>query len=240
MQGTWAGNMITQAVADTLNLKFYIGESDENFMEITSVEPANARANWRLEYIGHKGQRHSVLTCPVISGRSLNGVSNSTNDFNEFENNSNTEYIINTQKIHVDNAHYELISYPYCYNTNGIELIVMRFLNLPRITLVVLCCSLIVPQEHLCRKLLELLNSNLRTLVLVCLWVTSKEYLFKINLQGIIINKKVSSATTNSKTCIDLIFTNLPETQISFLIIETHFSDHWGVCALTNCFWMYM
>lgn len=98
MQGTWAGNMITQAVADTLNLKFYIGESDENFMEITSVEPANARANWRLEYIGHKGQRHSVLTCPVISGRSLNGVSNSTNDFNEFENNSNTEYIINTQK----------------------------------------------------------------------------------------------------------------------------------------------
>lgn len=240
MQGTWAGNMITQAVADTLNLKFYIGESDENFMEITSVEPANARANWRLEYIGHKGQTHSVLTCPVISGRSLNGVSNSTNDFNEFENNSNTEYIINTQKIHVDNAHDELISYPYCYNTNGIELIVMRFLNLPRITLVVLCCSLIVPQEHLCLKLLELLNSNLRTLVLVCLWVTSKEYLFKINLQGIIINKKVSSATTNSKTCIDLIFKNLPETQSSFLILETHFSDHWGVCALTNCFWMYM
>lgn len=113
MQGTWAGNMITQAVADTLNLKFYIGESDENFMEITLVEPANARANWRLEYIGHKGQTHSVLTCPVISGRSLNGVSNSTNDFNEFENNSNTEYIINTQKIHVDNARYELISYPY-------------------------------------------------------------------------------------------------------------------------------
>ena len=99
----------------------------------------------------------------------------------------------------------------------------MRFLNLPRITLVVLCCSLIVPQEHLCLKLLELLNSNLRTLVLVCLWVTSKEYLFKINLQGIIINKKVSSATTNSKTCIELIFTNLPETQISFLILETHF-----------------
>ena len=45
MQGTWAGNMITQAVADTLNLKIYIGESDENFMEITLVEPANARAN---------------------------------------------------------------------------------------------------------------------------------------------------------------------------------------------------
>lgn len=42
MQGTWAGNMITQAVADTLNLKIYIGESDENFMEITLVEPANA------------------------------------------------------------------------------------------------------------------------------------------------------------------------------------------------------
>ena len=74
------------------------------------------------------------------------------------------------------------------------------------------------------------------SIVLVCLWVTSKEYLFKINLQGIIINKKVSSATTNSKTCIELIFTNLPETQISFLILETHFSDHWGVCALTNCF----
>ena len=29
--------MITQAVADTLNLKIYIGESNENFMEITLV-----------------------------------------------------------------------------------------------------------------------------------------------------------------------------------------------------------
>ena len=29
--------MITQAVADTLNLKIYIGESNDNFMEITLV-----------------------------------------------------------------------------------------------------------------------------------------------------------------------------------------------------------
>ena len=46
----------------------------------------------------------------------------------------------------------------------------------------------------------------------------------------------VSCYTTDSKTCIDHIFTNLPESQIKMHILETYFSDHKAVCALVNCF----
>ena len=107
VQGTWADHfIIIQAVADALNLRINIIESDENFTEITLVEPANAIANPRSIYIyvGHIGHLHYVSTCLGIPERSSNGLSNSSNDFHEFENSSNTESSINTQEIDVDSV----------------------------------------------------------------------------------------------------------------------------------------
>jgi hypothetical protein len=46
----------------------------------------------------------------------------------------------------------------------------------------------------------------------------------------------VSNVTTNNRTLIDHIYTNLPESQVSSHILETYFSDHKAVCALINCF----
>ena len=46
----------------------------------------------------------------------------------------------------------------------------------------------------------------------------------------------VSSSTTDSNTCIDHIYTYLPEAQAHFQILETYFSDHKAICALINCF----
>lgn len=60
MQGTWAGNIVIQALADAMNLKIYIIESDENFREVTLAEPANAVENPKLIYIGHIGQVHYI------------------------------------------------------------------------------------------------------------------------------------------------------------------------------------
>lgn len=45
MQGSWADNIVIQAVADVMNAKIYILESDENFSDVTLVEPANTAEN---------------------------------------------------------------------------------------------------------------------------------------------------------------------------------------------------
>ena len=54
MQGTWADNIIIQAVADAMNLIIHIVESNENFIEITVVEAANVIQNPRSIYMSHK------------------------------------------------------------------------------------------------------------------------------------------------------------------------------------------
>ena len=46
----------------------------------------------------------------------------------------------------------------------------------------------------------------------------------------------VSNVTTDNRTLIDHIYTNLPESQVSSDILETYFSDHKAVCTLINCF----
>ena len=63
LRGTWANHIITQAVADAMNLKIHIIESDSNYREITLVQPANATSDIRSIYIGHMGQMHYVSTC---------------------------------------------------------------------------------------------------------------------------------------------------------------------------------
>ena len=62
VQETWAGNIIIQAVADAMNFKIYIIESDKNFRDLTIVEPANTVENPQSIYIRHIGQvqHHAV------------------------------------------------------------------------------------------------------------------------------------------------------------------------------------
>ena len=46
----------------------------------------------------------------------------------------------------------------------------------------------------------------------------------------------VSYPTTNRRTCIDHIYTNIPESQVQTYPLETYFTDHKAVTALINCF----
>ena len=44
----------------------------------------------------------------------------------------------------------------------------------------------------------------------------------------------VTCCTTDNKTCIDLIFTNIQHIKVH--ILETYFTDHKSVCALIESF----
>ena len=69
MQGTWTDNIIIQAVADAMNLKIYIIESDKNFRGLTIVEPANTLENPQSIYRGHIGQVHCLLMFGVMQSK---------------------------------------------------------------------------------------------------------------------------------------------------------------------------
>ena len=69
MQGTWADNIVIQAVADVMNLKIYIIESDENFRDVTIVEPANTVENPQSVYIGHIGEVHCLLVFSIVHSK---------------------------------------------------------------------------------------------------------------------------------------------------------------------------
>lgn len=51
--GTWADHIIIQAVAESINLRIHIIESNPNFTEITLDE-----ANPRYNFIGHIDELH--------------------------------------------------------------------------------------------------------------------------------------------------------------------------------------
>ena len=74
MQGTWADNIVIQAVADSMNLKIYIIESDDNSRDVTIVEPANTVENPQSIYIGHIGQVHYVSSCSALCSQNSNEI----------------------------------------------------------------------------------------------------------------------------------------------------------------------
>ena len=52
LEGTWADHIIIQAVANAMNLKIHIIESNENFADVTIVEPSDSQ-NVISIFIGH-------------------------------------------------------------------------------------------------------------------------------------------------------------------------------------------
>ena len=74
MQGTWADNIIIQAVADAINLKIYIIESDDNFRDLTIIEPANTVENPQSIYIGYISQVHYVSSFSALCSQNSNEI----------------------------------------------------------------------------------------------------------------------------------------------------------------------
>ena len=79
--GTWSDHLVIQAVADKLNLRIYIIESDENFAAFNVVEAVNGPQQPSVVYIGRIGEYHYVSTkeCNEISNsEQLNKIANLT------------------------------------------------------------------------------------------------------------------------------------------------------------------
>lgn len=55
--------MVIQAVADSFHLRINIVESNEQFLEVTVIQPIDATIqNVRSMYLGHIGEVHYVST----------------------------------------------------------------------------------------------------------------------------------------------------------------------------------
>ena len=61
LEGTWADHILIQAVANAMNLKIHIIESNENFADVTIVEPSDSQ-NVISIFIGHYDEMHYVST----------------------------------------------------------------------------------------------------------------------------------------------------------------------------------
>ena len=70
-QGTWADNLIIQAVADALNLKIIIIESDPSFADFNIIEATNPHQECVTVYVGYIGEVHYVSTKKCISNQTV-------------------------------------------------------------------------------------------------------------------------------------------------------------------------
>ena len=66
-QGTWADNIIIQAVANSLNVTINIIESNANFSPVTVINPVNTYGQTTNIYIGHIQEYHYVSTTSALS-----------------------------------------------------------------------------------------------------------------------------------------------------------------------------
>ena len=111
--------------------------------------------------------------------------------------------------------------YPYCCNINGVEITVLRFVNLPHVTNIGVYRSPRVPLRELCVALSELLDQPLsHTNIFVgdfnvnwCI-ETERAPLYDLFARNNY-RQLVSCCTTDSKTCIDHVYTNLPATHVN-------------------------
>ena len=129
--------------------------------------------------------------------------------------------------------------YPYCHNINGIEITIVRVMPLPHVTIIGVYRSPKVPVRQMCTALREVLNMQPSTAFNVCIgdfnvnWLNESDRLPLSNLfiRDYNYRQLISHYTTDNRTCIDHIYTNLPDQNITSQVLETYFSDHKPVCA---------
>ena len=101
IQGTWAGALIIQAVADALNVTIQIAESNQVFAPLTTVYPYQERNTSSIIShagytstitIGHIDECHYVSTTALQSNASISMCNELTND---------TQSSINKHYVHI-------------------------------------------------------------------------------------------------------------------------------------------
>ncbi|XP_078368705.1 ATP-dependent DNA helicase Pif1-like [Oculina patagonica] len=123
--------------------------------------------------------------------------------------------------------------YPYCQNSNGIEVTVLKITALQQLTVIGVYRSPKVPITQLCRTLRPLLSEHSHTFNIVLgdfnvNWIneTERRPLYNLFITEFNYSQLISSYTTDNKTAIDHIYTNITDCPIASGTLETYFSDH--------------
>lgn len=133
--------------------------------------------------------------------------------------------------------------YPYCSNRNIAEITLLRFMMIPHVTIVAVYRSPSVSIREASGAIEETFNSlptqfNIFMGAFNVNWLSDSRrtplYNFFIRDNGY--RQLVFCSNTDSNTCIDHIYTNLPEAQAHFQTLQTYFSDYKAIWALRNCF----
>ena len=93
-QGTWADNVIIQAIADALNLKIIIIESDPNCATFNTIKATNPQQECVAVYIGHIGEVYYMSTKKCTSNQTVEQTrKDSNNDVSSSDSFLNCEHI---------------------------------------------------------------------------------------------------------------------------------------------------
>ena len=136
-----------------------------------------------------------------------------------------------------------LPGYPRKHNIHGIEITIVKAMIFPHVTIIGIYRPPRISVQHLLAAVNEVLNLctsqyNIFIGDLNINWLdeAARSPLYRFFISDHHYRQLVNNVTTDSKTLIDHIYTNLPEFHASSHILETYFSDHKAVCVLINCF----
>ena len=124
------------------------------------------------------------------------------------------------------------------------EITLVRLEKIHQVTIVSVYRSPKVAISNMCRALQHIL-AQLSTQFNIFIGDFNINYLVDNTLKRSLYNlfvrdhnyrQLVSCYTTDYRTVIDHIYTNLPESQINMQVLEAYFSDHKAICALINSF----
>ena len=128
--------------------------------------------------------------------------------------------------------------YPLCKNSHGIEITIIKVITYPNLTIIGVYRSPKVPVTQMCTALTQILNLYISEYSIFIgdfnvNWLNQKDitHLHNLFITQNNYRQLVSCYTTDNRTTIDHIYTNLPEPEVTFHILETYFSDHKAICA---------
>ena len=123
-----------------------------------------------------------------------------------------------------------LPGYPFCSNSNGVEITIIKVVPIPHVTIIGLCRSPKVPVRQFCAALRELFTHALSDFKLFIgdfniNWLNEKEKrpLFNLFIRDHCFRQIATTYTTDNITTIDHIYTNLPESHVNLHILDTYF-----------------
>ena len=128
--------------------------------------------------------------------------------------------------------------YPYAHNTNGIEFTIIKTESHPNLTIIGLYRSPSIALSRLLSALRTILNEDSSSQNIFIgdfniNWMaeTDRQSLYNLILRENDYRQLISSFTTDNRTLIDHLYTNLIEEEINAGILETYFSDHKAIWA---------